>query len=161
MTGSVQELLNKLATKQQSLWSSVTECYTCRRAEDEEELWIDLAPCHQWALECPPLNTVHIPNVVSIDNDCEDEISDIGENRHYHYKPSQRSRSHGSDGSNDSPLNNAVGNWMKNNYPRIDENFASSFASGPIQSSWHQEQNPDHRGRLRAKKERDYKRMAV
>jgi hypothetical protein len=157
MTGSVQELFNRLATNQQLLCSSVTECYTGERLAEEEELWVDLAPCHRWVSDSPPRNKAPIPNVVSIDYDCDDAISDIGDIRHYHYKPSQRSRSHGSDGSNDSPLNR----WMKNHYPRIDENLATSFASRPIQSSWDKEQDLDHRGSLRATEERYDKRMEV
>jgi hypothetical protein len=162
MTESVQELFNKLATKQQLLWSRVTECYPGGRAEEEEELWVDLTPCHQWVSDdSPPRNTAPIPNVVSIDYDCDDEISDIGDIRHHHYKPSQRSRSHGSDGSNDSPLIHAVGSWMKNRYPRIDETLASPYASQPIEPSWEREQDLDHRGRPRATKERYYRRMQV
>lgn len=158
MTGSVQELINKLATNHQLLCNSVTECYTGERAEEEEELWVDLAPCNLWVSDSPPRNTAPIPNVVSIDYDCDDAISDIGDIRHYHHKPTQRSRSHGSDGSNDSPLNR----WMKNHYPRVDENFASSFASRPIQNSGDMEQDLDRRGQLRATKSNRYdRRMAV
>jgi hypothetical protein len=161
MTGSAQELFNKLATKQQLLWSSVAECYSGTRGEEEEELWVDLAPCHHWA-DSPPSNTAPIPNVVSIDYDCDDAISDIGDIRHYHYKPPHtRSGSHGSDGSNDSPFKRGLGSWMKNQYPRIDENLASSFASKPIQSAWEKGQDFDHRGELREAKERYYKRMTV
>jgi hypothetical protein len=159
MTGSVQDLFNKLATNHQILCNSVTECYTGERAEEEEELWVDLAPCHLWVSDSPPRNTAPIPNVVSIDYDCEDDaISDIGNIRRHHVKPSQRSRSHGSDGSNDSPLNRR----MKNHYPSVDENFASSFASRPIQSTWDTEQDLDRQGQLRATKSNvNDRRMAV
>lgn len=152
------DLFNKLATNRLLLWNKFAECYPSVRAEDEEDMWIDLAPCRPWLSDSHPRNTAPIPNVVSIDNDCEDEISDIGDVRHHHYKPPQRSRSHGSDGSSDSPRTHAVGSWMKNRYPRIDETVASSYASQPIELSCGRAL--DRRGR-RASKERYCKRMEV